>query len=172
METQRLLLYLALGFLSLIMYQSWVQDYHAPLEPVAQYENTGNGAPEQPVNAVDIPSAADIPQNAENGVSAVPANSASSNSIDTPAVSVTTDVLRVRVNTLGATIEQVELLDYPVSIDDQETPFKLVSSEPRSQDIDLYARQLRGRCGLSSPKRIHRRLECVSVSTDEAQAWH
>lgn len=133
METQRLLLYMALGFLSLILYQSWVQDYHAPLEPVAQFESGTNGAVNPDAGIGDIPSAADVPQSTGEGASTssgVAINSTSTVGVDTPSVTVTTDVIRVRISSLGATIDQVELLDYPVSIDDQGTPFKLVSSDP------------------------------------------
>jgi len=128
METQRLLLYLALGFLSLVIYQTWLQDYHTPV-PVQQTSTDVPGAPQSigapavssaPGNAVDLP-------NAVAGSVATPL--ASETAVVHPSVSVKTDVMDILISARGATIVGVQLLDYSVSIED-DTPFTLVSDDP------------------------------------------
>jgi len=125
METQRLLLYMALGFLSLIMYQTWQQDYNPRTPEVA--------APEAPVAGVDgvtpaVPAPADLPQ-AAGTATATATPAAVSASASAPAVAVKTDVLDISISSIGGTIERVHLLDYSVSIED-ETPFTLASTKP------------------------------------------
>jgi len=133
METQRLLLYMALGFLSLIIYQNWVQDYYAPT-PIERSASTSvTDAPGGVDAGSAAPSAADLPQGpveatSSTGADATAAPTAGGSSA--PLVRVTTDVMDIRISTIGATISRVELLDYPVSIDDQDTPFALMSDDP------------------------------------------
>ena len=127
MDTQRLLLYMALGFLSLILYQTWQQDYNTPAVVTAESGSTvtadggATATPAIPAPA-DLPQAAGTPQNAQPAVTPATANS--------PAVSVKTDVLDIRISTIGATIEGVELLDYPDSIEEPESTFTLGSNTP------------------------------------------
>ena len=128
METQRLLLYLAFGFLSLIIYQTWMQDYHTPA-PIPRTSGTAPGG--EAIAPADVPSAADLP-NAPVASSA-PADSAPIQIQGDPnasIVTVNTDVLDVRISTQGATIVGVQLLDYPVSIEQPDTPFLLMSDDP------------------------------------------
>ena len=143
METQRLLLYMALGFLSLIIYQTWMQDYHAPAQPVARVGDApAPGGGEEGAS----PSAADLPQapTAEGGAAA-PGEAASGEAgVDTSLVRVRTDVMDVEISTLGATIVGVELLDYPVSVERPDTPFALISDDPARYlvaESGLQARQ-------------------------------
>ncbi len=119
METQRLFLYLAFGFLCLILYQTWVADYHTPLEPVAvdasgaAVSPTGLDAPTAPQQTGGIAAEASIPA-----------------TVDSPTVTVTTDLVTYEIATLGATITRADLLDYSVSIDQPDVPFTLVSDDP------------------------------------------
>ena len=133
METQRLLLYMALGFLSLIIYQNWVQDYHAPA-PIERSASTSVAEAPGGVDAGSAaPSAADLPQGPVDATSSTGADATAAPTADgssAPLVRVTTDVMDIRISTIGATISRVELLDYPVSIDDQDTPFALMSDDP------------------------------------------
>jgi len=133
METQRLLLYMALGFLSLIIYQNWVQDYHAPAPIERSASNSAADAPGGVDAGSAAPSAADLPQGPVEATSSAGAGATAAPTADgssAPLVRVTTDVMDIRISTIGATISRVELLDYPVSIDDQDTPFALMSDDP------------------------------------------
>ena len=135
METQRLLLYMALGFLSLIIYQTWVQDYHTPtpVARTAQAPDAGTSGPGSTVGQGDAvaPSAADLPQapaadESDGEIAAEPG----SPSADVPSVRVRTDVMDVEISPVGATVVGVKLLDYPVSVDLPDTPYPLVSDDP------------------------------------------
>ena len=128
METQRLLLYMALGFLGLIIYQTWVQDYRTPVPPARTAEAVpGTNLPAGEGEAA--PSAADLPQ-APVGEEPAADALAGSPAPDVPLVRVRTDVMDIEISTVGATIVDVELLDYPVSIEQPDTPFALISDDP------------------------------------------
>ena len=131
METQRLLLYMALGFLSLLIYQAWVQDYATPA-PVARTSDVPTAGGQG--GELAAPSAADLPQapTADASPSAPDAPLAAGDDVASGAsiVTVRTDVMDVRISTVGATVVGVELLDYPVSIERPETPFALISDDP------------------------------------------
>ena len=138
METQRLLLYMAFGFISLILYQTWMQDYHAPVpvQSSAPASTAGTAAAPGVSNSADIPDASNI--------SAAPAANTPvlDKTVSTPIVSVKTDVMDIEISTLGATITKVLLNDYPVSVEEPDTPFMLMSNTP--------ARFLVGQSGLLS----------------------
>lgn len=126
-----MLLYLAFGFLCLIIYQTWLQDYHAPAPvPVTQTSTDVPGStavsglsstPSSSSNAADLPNAA---------TESTSGASANDSSVQHSTVSITTDVMDILVSATGATIIDVDLLDYPVSVKDKNTPFKLVSNDP------------------------------------------
>jgi YidC/Oxa1 family membrane protein insertase len=161
METQRLLLYLAFGFLSLIIYQTWLQDYHAPV-PVTQTftaapGNTAVGG--TPAVSTSSNNAADLP-NAVAGTVATP--SANDSAVQYSTVSVSTDIMDVVISARGATIARVDLLDYPVSIEQRDTPFQLVSDDPLHYLV--VESGLQGRADESAP--THRVL-----MTSEADSY-
>lgn len=120
METQRLFLYMALGFLSLILYQSWLADYHAP-QVTAPTERVAETTP-----AADTPGVPGAP--ASSDIASVSTASIAA-TVDSPSVSVRTDVVAYEIAALGATLTQAELLDYAVTIDDPDVPFTLMSDE-------------------------------------------
>lgn len=131
METQRLLLYLAFGFLCLIMYQTWIQDYHTPVPVVQTTSDTpGNTAVGANGSATDnsAANAEDLPGAVASPAAAPPV--APTAAADVPAVTVSTDVLDLTISAMGATLVDVSLKDYPVSIDQPDVPFTLVSDDP------------------------------------------
>ena len=131
METQRLLLYLAFGFLSLIIYQTWMQDYHAPV-PVVQTDSGTSSATTQPgAAAVDsqLPNAADLP-NAVTVDSDAPTAPALTENPEARDVTVETDVFDGTISTLGATVTRIQLKGYPNSIEEPDTRFLLMSDDP------------------------------------------
>ena len=128
MDTQRLLLYMALGFLSLIIYQTWIQDYRLPAPVV---NSTNSGANSVGGSSVDqpMPSSADLPQ-AAAGSSKPVTPVVVGESTAAPRISVSTDVLDIEIGTIGGTILSARLKDYPVSINQPDIPFGLLSDEP------------------------------------------
>lgn len=140
METQRLLLYMAFGFISLILYQTWMQDYHAPVPvqstaPASTVDTAAAPAP-------GVSNSADIPDASNISAAPVANTPVIDKTVATPIVSVKTDVMDIEISTLGATITKVLLNDYPVSVEEPDTPFILMSNTP--------ARFLVGQSGLLS----------------------
>jgi YidC/Oxa1 family membrane protein insertase len=116
MEFQRILLYIALGFTLLMMWQAWQRDY-GPVPPPSFVED-------DPVAAVTSDNQLEIP-----GISELP--SAATPSVSRPQlidrgerIEVLTDLFRAEIDTLGGDLRLVDLLNYPVSKSDP-TPFRL-----------------------------------------------
>ena len=159
METQRLLLYLAFGFLSLIIYQTWMLDYHTPAPVVQSGSDVPGSTPTvpsataqtgaQPTTAADLPAA--VP-----GAAAAP--STDSAAVSNTIVSVSTDVMDIRISAQGATIIGAELKDYPISIDQPDTAFTLVSDDPLQYLVAESGLQARA----NEPAPTHRELMQVA----------
>jgi len=134
MDNQRLLLYMALGFVSLILYQNWLQDYHMPQEVPGQTSSTlpdgTNGVTGEGTG--NVTTGADLPDVVTSGGAATTAAQpvVVDDTIDAPSVSVKTDVFDVEISTSGATITSVLLNNYPVSIKQPNIPFTLMSNKP------------------------------------------
>lgn len=128
METQRLLLYLALGFLSLIIYQTWLQDYRTPV-PVTTNSTNSPAATEAaaPVSTADsaVPASDDVP--AGTAPAATPVVEVAP---EASRIHVKTDVMDVELGTTGGTVLSVKLLDYPVTVEKSDIPFSLLSDDP------------------------------------------
>ncbi|MBX2838341.1 MAG: membrane protein insertase YidC [Gammaproteobacteria bacterium] len=123
MEQQRILLYVALSLVGLMLYNQWIMDYRTP-EPVVTETTTVTNA-DGTTTVVEAP--ADLPAAAAGNAAAA---TATATSTEARSISVTTDIIDVQISTQGGTITHVQLIDYPVSIKDSETPFSLMSSDP------------------------------------------
>ena len=125
MDNQRILLYAALGFIALILWQNW-QIQYGP-KPAIQQQPVNN-AP----SASEASTAADLPvANLQSGSSDSAAGAPTAEIASTGAkISVQTDVLQAEVDSRGGTISSVKLIKYPVSIDQPDEPFTLMSDEP------------------------------------------
>ena len=93
--------------------------------PVAGQTSTTSSSP-----AADAPTSMDLPDSVSSSstTAAQPVNVDAT--ITAPSVSVKTDVFDVEISTNGATITSVLLDDYPVSIEQPDTPFTLMSKKP------------------------------------------
>ena len=151
MDNQRLFLYTALGLVSFLIYLTWIQTYHPPTPP-AVIESVGTDG--QAINPVDSQvgdagasnAAGDLPVNAGTATStAVTPEVARSEQF----VTVKTDVLDISLSSIGGTLSKVDLIDYPVSIDQQDVPFSLINNEP----LDLLVAEsgLQSRQGVAAP---------------------
>ena len=122
MDNIRLYLMLALAFTGMLLWQAWQQDY-GQVAPAATTATTG----EQPTDmAGEVPQP--IPVSADRPATAVPAMSGE----QTPAaqtIEVLTDTLRLKIDTRGGTIVEADLQDYPVSLDEPDKKFVLLSTE-------------------------------------------
>lgn len=136
-EQLRLLLLVGLGFVAILLWQAWQQDYgvRPPPPPQAPASAGGeSGAP--PAAAPGAATAPDVPQAAPADA---PAGSAAAGPAAAPGVpgapagddagrlvEVRTDVLSVRIDPRGGTIRRVALPRYPVSLEEPDTPFTLM----------------------------------------------
>ena len=127
MENQRLLLYMALGFISLLLFQAWQADYGP--QPVPR-QTTAEVAGATEEGAADIPTAS---TRVGQTVSGVTANDTSATATAAEAgvrITVDTDVVNAIIDSRGGNIVSLTLDNYPVSIDDPNTPFELMSDSP------------------------------------------
>jgi YidC/Oxa1 family membrane protein insertase len=115
MDNFRLLLFFALAFVLLLLYQAWMKDYGTPpqqeivattsmgtTEPVVVPETQDTAVP-------DVGVEASVPAAAPAGMAPM----AQSGDV----IHVQTDVLRVQLSTVGGSFRHLELLNYPVNPD-------------------------------------------------------
>jgi len=126
MPTTRSLLMMALAFVALLMWQAWEQDYapkQAPAEPAAASAAAAN----TPAPGVDVPAATTnaTPAAATANTPVVP-ETANAASAPAPTITVTTDVLRLTIDTRGGSIVRADLLAYPADADKKHEPVRLM----------------------------------------------
>ncbi len=139
MEQQRLFLILLLGMISVLMYFEWQKDYGP--QPVAaitsqtgQTDLSGLPTPTTQVGSTDE-SGMPIPQTSTDSTQAnqsvqqqiVNATTQSKGKL----ITIESDVLRVKIDTQGGGVQLVDLLKYPVSIEEKDTPFRLMDISPQ-----------------------------------------
>ena len=140
-EQLRNLLVIALCVVGFLLWQAWQKDYGPqPAPPAPAVALTEDGQPaivvEEDVPALpnisdDLPAAA--PDDGPT-VTVVPAYDK---------VRVRTDLLDVDINLRGGGIRRLALLDYPVSLEDKDSPFPLLEFQP--PNIFIAQSGLRGK---------------------------
>jgi YidC/Oxa1 family membrane protein insertase len=131
MDNLRLILFFALAFLGLLLYQAWMEDY-GPSKPAT--ENVAR----QSDSTSPIPSAQESETGAVPEVSVPTATVTEKSSEQVPThiddgsangkiVTVETDLFRAEISTRGGTIRQAYLLDYAVSPETPDQKFELLS---------------------------------------------
>lgn len=143
MGNPRLVLLLALGFIMMLMWQAWQEDYGPKPQPVVSVD----GETIQPVDISGINSTTDP----ESGNDELPTLSSSSTlqqmspastSEESPVsasqgrVHVVTDNLDVIIDLKGGEISFVSLRDYPIEIDKPEDPFPMLQ---KTQQVTYIA---------------------------------
>lgn len=142
MDNFRLLLWGALAALLWLHVITWQRDYAEPATTATQ--NMTSPAPSSsksndlPALPGDGQTAAPLLQSPSSGTA-----SAAAADIAAPRVEVTTDVLRVAINTQGGELDTADLLKYPKVKNEPGIPFRLFSATPG----DLYV----ARSGLRAP---------------------
>jgi len=143
MENQRLFLYLGLGFISLLLYQAWMLDYGPRPEP-APAAVTAGPASAQTASGEDIP----VVQSEGTVVTAAPVPSQTDVATGRR-LSVSTDVMTATIDTVGGTLVGLTLNNYPVSIDEPDVPFSLLSDKP--EHFMIAQSGLQGVEGIEAP---------------------
>ena len=172
MENQRLLLFIALSFVGLFMYQAWQAQFNPP--PVAQQQaapagSTGQVTSQTPGTAPvpgspsgsqspasqqkDVPSVQSATADAGAGVTQPAMKAGKSSVIDSAQrITVTTDFLKIELDSLGGDIRKASLLKYPEELKEPDKPVVLFNDQlPRiliaqsglvatqGQSVDHYA---------------------------------
>jgi len=125
MDNQRLFLFVALSFVILLLWQSWMEDYGPPppTEPAGVPQATTEQAP-----AVDAPgSGDDLPSpsgEAEMQAAALPNTELLKT---TRYIDVETDLFKIRIDTTGGDLRQADLLAYPETTAADSPPFRLLN---------------------------------------------
>ena len=128
MDNQRLFLFVALSFVVLLLWQSWMEDYGpAPqVETAAPQENalppaTTASLPAGSADTADIPGA---PADMATMERALP---------DTDVlkkgqfIDVTTDLFHIKIDTTGGDLRQADLLQYKATTEPESPPFRLLN---------------------------------------------
>ncbi len=137
-DSQRLFLYMGLMFLCLLIYQAWVIDYSPRPEPTVENSPAGDSATDTGTAAQinQVAGTGDLPAANSSGDTTPAANSSTSQVADTATdsqensaarISIKTDVIEATIGSVGGTVLGVNLLKYPVSLEQSEDPFVLAS---------------------------------------------
>jgi YidC/Oxa1 family membrane protein insertase len=138
MDNIRLLLFMALAFVSLMIWEAWQEDYVLPQQQAAQQATGGsdvNVVPDTPDENVATPVVGDAAAGAQ----------AASGRL----VRVHTDTLDLLIDSQGATIAEARLIKYPVSVDQPDVPTRLMSRDPA--DFFIAQSGLIGASGSPAP---------------------
>lgn len=121
MDNQRLILTIALIFVSYLIYQQWQIDYGPkPETPVVQ----GSGLTETGNTTASTDTLAEIP-NVQSGQPVVESSDVLPEAVKT--VLVETDVFRFEIDLNGGVIRKAWLLKYPVDVEHPDEPFQLMN---------------------------------------------
>jgi len=127
MDNPRVLLFIAISFLGLLMWQAWMKDYgpHQQVpSPSPATESAGSTAPvPAPTTAQpqDLPSAQEAPASA-------PAAPQSPQLATGKQIEVHTDLFRAVIDTRGGDLREVDLLKYPATLKPGSPPFRLMEA--------------------------------------------
>jgi len=145
MDFHRLVLFGALGMVLLLLWQAW-QEHEA-----SKYPSVQSAAISQPQNGLTSAASGGASSSSE-GVPQTPTTSADPSAVvnSSPAsvpqsislpsakrIQVQTDLIRAQIDTQGGDLRKLELLTYPVSLDDPDTPFVLLNDS----GADLFLMQ-------------------------------
>jgi len=128
MDNQRLLVWATFGMLAWLTYQAWQADYAVAPAPEKQSVAEQVAGPSGGVDALpSLPAASSGSPQAAQQTPSLDVERATTPQTDTRIVRVTTDVLKVEINTTGATLQRAVIRHYPVHKDDPDTLVELLS---------------------------------------------
>ncbi|MFQ5644965.1 MAG: membrane protein insertase YidC, partial [Thiogranum sp.] len=126
MDNPRTLLAIALSFLVLLIWQAWMKDYGPQPQPQPQPQSV-----EQQVDAdSELPSitdsSADLPAAPDDTPPAAISGEVAVQLPEGQRIEVVTDLFRVVIDAKGGDLREVDLLQYPLTTDEDSGPFKLL----------------------------------------------
>ncbi|MCP5141112.1 MAG: membrane protein insertase YidC [Gammaproteobacteria bacterium] len=129
MDNQRLILSLGLAFVVLLIWQQWQADYApkpVPASSVAEAGPATGAAATGASNKEDVPGASEAAA-APPGQSALPTVRAVASS---KRFLVETDVYKAEIDSTGGDLRRVDLIQYPVAVDQPDNPFRILDDSP------------------------------------------
>ncbi|NOR51670.1 MAG: membrane protein insertase YidC [Gammaproteobacteria bacterium] len=120
MDFQRLIIFAALSFTILMLWEAWQNDYVRPKQSIETVATAGKNVKQ------DLPG---LPRSDMLGTVA-DAQAAMIQQVKSGSrISVVTDGYQVEIDTLGGDLRRVDLINYPVAKDQPDTPFRLMDDE-------------------------------------------
>jgi YidC/Oxa1 family membrane protein insertase len=116
MDFQRVLLFVALSIVILLLWNAWQKDY-GTRPPVTATGQVQQQAPAERAEAPPVPEAP-AAKSQPTPQPALPSGKR---------IQVTTDLMRAEIDTDGGDLRQVELLKYPVSVEQPKNPIRLLN---------------------------------------------
>ncbi|HID48608.1 MAG TPA: membrane protein insertase YidC [Chromatiales bacterium] len=125
MDTQRLILVLALGLILYMIWDKWqIETAPRPTE-TTRVEPAASATP-VPDASLDVPEAAAVPQT-KAGAPGVPQAAKQELLRSGERISVKTDVFHAEIDTVGGDLRIVDLLRYPIKPQEPDKPFRLMN---------------------------------------------
>ena len=125
-------LIMGLVLLGYLIWVEWQRDYGPAPGPRATQEQVSDALP-VPSDSPDLPAAADVPAAdipAPETAAAAATQTPVTPAADAALVQVTTDLLDVRIDPVGATVVSAVLRDYPVNLDQPDIKVELLERRP------------------------------------------
>lgn len=126
MDNIRVVLFAALAFVLLLLWQAWEHDYGVGAQSSAPVASTP--AAEAKPESSSATTTATIPPEVPTAVASQKPTQPAATAAN---VSVRTDTLDVKISLIGGDIVQALLPDYPVSLKDPDQPFALLDQSPQ-----------------------------------------
>ncbi len=131
MNNSRLFLYAALAFIGLLLWEQWQADYGPkPVQPpVEQQQSTSQNNPAKTTAGQAQTSGTDLP---EISAQPNPATPADEQTAEGKIITVITDEIEAKIDTLGGVIKSVKLKKFPVDLEHPDVYLELIHNEPNS----------------------------------------
>ena len=128
MDNKRLFLFVALSFVTLLLWQSWMEDYGPPPPASSAVpEATSDLAPTGVPAGVPESSSDDLPSTSADSAPQVSALPDTELLKTAQYIDVETDLFKIRIDTTGGDLRQADLLDYPETTAKDSPPFRLLN---------------------------------------------
>ena len=130
MDNIRLFLIMALAYTGYLLWQAWQQDYAAPVPPAQEIQQSAAQTGEKGKVDQAVPQVPDVAA-IDGATPQTPTLKSADQAADSSKiVTVTTDTLKVSIDTRGGSIVETLLLKYPVSIKQPDVKYRLMSRSP------------------------------------------